>query len=105
MNVTQANNYFRNGGVSVLDEYTLQIKLNYASKYFINFLSYYPKALSPKAIIDHIPSNYTTNQSDNLWGMVSLRTEFPNLQDWTKLGLEPNHDPAISGLVPQADYR
>ena len=34
--------------------------------------------------------------------MVSLADMFPDLEDWTKLGLPSNHDPAISGIVPQS---
>lgn len=103
LNVTQANEFLSAGGVISLDEYTLQISLVKPFPSFISLLATYPSAISPYSLITNMPSNYTTNQNDDLFGMVSLADEFPNLNDWTKLGLASNHNPAISGLVPQAD--
>ena len=87
INITQANAYLQAGGVTALDEYTLQIKLFQPYLFFLGFMAYYPKAFSPKELIDHMPKDYSTNQSDDIYGMISLQTEFPHLTDWTKLGL------------------
>lgn len=97
----QANNYLKSGGVTAPDEFTLVIKFTASSQENLARFSY--AVISPYAVISHLPANYTTNQSDTMFGMISLQDEFPNLHDWTKLGLPSNHDPAISGIVPQAD--
>ena len=104
LNVTQAKSYFSAGGVTVTDEFTLQITLVKEFPGFISLLATYPFAISPYSLITNMPATYTTNQDDDLFGMVSLADEFPNLNDWTKLGLASKHNPAFSGLVPQADH-
>ena len=98
----QANDYLKSGGVTAPDEFTLVIKFLAPNlKNLPLFTSIF--VISPYAVISHLPSNYTTNQSDSMFGMISLQDEFPNLHDWSKLGLPSNHDPAVSGIVPQAD--
>ena len=102
INMSDAKNYLQAGGVTVLDEYTLQIKLVHPFEPFLDVLTFCSKAVSPYSIISNLPSEYNTNQDDILFGMISLRDEFPSLTNWTMLGLENNHDPGISGIVPKA---
>ena len=103
INVTQANTFLQAQGIKAINDYTLQIKLTRPAGEFLSILTSFYKAISPYSIITHRPTSYTTNESDDMYGMISLITEFPGLQDWTKLGLTSNHNPAISGIVPQAD--
>lgn len=103
INVTQAKEYLAKGGIEVIDDYTLKINLLYAYEPFLSILANRGcSAISPFTTIYNRPYEYNTNESDPYFGMVSLTDMFPNLTDWTKLGLEANHDPTVSGIVPQA---
>ena len=103
INITEAKTYLSAGGIQAPSEYVLEISINNPFVPFLSILANFGNAISPIAVIEHRPSTYTTNQSDNEFGMITLTDLFPNLHDWTKLGLEANHNPAISGIVPQAD--
>ncbi|MHA2247461.1 MAG: ABC transporter substrate-binding protein [Candidatus Hodarchaeales archaeon] len=100
-NVSLAIDYLNAGGIRVIDDFTLEINLEWLSVSFISDLTDTTAcAVSPKAVIENRPLNYTTNTSDNFWGMVPLDAWFPELQDYTKLGLPADYDPADSGVVP-----
>ena len=103
INVTQAKIYLNAGGVEVVDDYTLKINLIHPYEPFLFILANrVSSAISPYTTIYNRPYNYNTNQSDPYFGMISLTDMFPNLTDWTKLGLSKDDDPAVSGIVPQA---
>ena len=103
LTLAQANQFLQADGITAPDEFTLQIKLISSYPVFLSLLSYDVVAVSPYSIINHTPSSYNTSQTDSVHGMVSLQTMFPHLTNWTKLGLESNHDPAYSGIIPQGD--
>ena len=105
LNLTLANNYLKAGGITALDEFTLQIKLSTPLFYqsFLSLLCYSIKAVSPYSVITHEPSTFMTAQENSSYGMISLQTLFPDMTNWTKLGLDSNHDPAYSGIIPQGD--
>ena len=103
INITEAKTYLSACGIQAPSDYVLEIVIDSPFIPFLTIIANFALAISPAAVIQHLPSNYTTNQSDNEFGMITLTDLFPNLNDWTKLGLEANHDPAISGIVPQAD--
>ena len=100
LNTTEANIFLQSKGITIKDEFTLEIRLIEAFEPFLSIFTYSPFAVSPYSIITNRPANYTTDQNDDLWGMVSLEKMFPGFSDWTKLGLTSNHDPKVSGIVP-----
>ena len=102
INMTNAKKYLKAGGITALDEFTLQIKLVHPFGPFLQILASIPPAISPHSIIANLPINYSVNQFEPIWGMISLQDEFPSLHDWSKLGLASNHNPAVSGIVPKA---
>ncbi len=105
--VADAIDYLNAGGIKVIDEYTLQINLEFPYTPFLYALAYrVGAAVSPKAVIWHRPSEYTTNTSDATYGMVPLDEWFPDLNQtsaWDKLGLDPNNaSNLVSGVVPSS---
>ena len=66
INVTQANTYLKDQGIQVINDYTLQIKITRPAGEFLSILASFYKAVSPYSIITHLPTSYTTNQSDNM---------------------------------------
>ncbi|MHA1983633.1 MAG: ABC transporter substrate-binding protein [Candidatus Hodarchaeales archaeon] len=103
-NVTQALSYLGVGGVTVVNDFTLEINLTNSDAAFLRILATPSlSAISPKAVIENIPVSYTTNVNDDDFGMVPLDSWFSGLSDWTKLGLPVSHNPAISGVVPGLD--
>ncbi|MHA2138645.1 MAG: ABC transporter substrate-binding protein, partial [Candidatus Hodarchaeales archaeon] len=100
-NYTEAQAYLDAGGVVVVDDYTLEINLESAYSPFINSLAFdVGSAVSPKAVIDNRPTEYTLFIGDKVYGMVPLDKWFSTLSDYTKLGLRSDHNPKISGVVP-----
>lgn len=98
--IADANNYFAANGVVVIDEYTLEINLETTYVPFIYTLAYnVGAAVSPKAVIDNRPNDYTTD-GDDQYGMVSLEDWFGMEFDPTLLGLTAGYDLKISGVVP-----
>lgn len=64
-------------------------------------------AVSPKAVIDHEPTSYNTNQLNGTYGMVSLSDMFPGVASSTivsNLGLPSNYNSSNSGIVPQSGF-
>lgn len=97
-NVTQALAYLNDGGIIVVDDFTLEINLDTAYSPFIHTLAFeVASAVSPKAIIENEPSVYTSDVDDNDFGMVPLDEWIPNI---SKLGLSTRADPKDSGVVP-----
>ncbi len=103
-NVAEALEYLSAGGIVVIDDYHLTINLEYPYTPFLHIMAYPTiAAVSPKAIVENVPSDYVSDQSDDEYGMVSLLDWFPDLtveQIRTKLGLSSGHDVNISGVVP-----
>ena len=101
-NVSTAIDYLNAGGIQVLDEYTLKINLEWPAANFIHDLTINGlSAVSPKAVVENKPLSYNTNISDWM-GMVPLDVWFPELTDYTKLGLLANHNSADSGVAPDS---
>lgn len=103
-NVIEALDYLSAGGIVVIDDYHLSINLEYPYTPFLNIMAYpMIAAVSPKAIVENIPNDYVTDQSDDEYGMVSLLDWFPDLTEEeiiSKLGLPIGHNVNISGVVP-----
>jgi len=105
-NISDALTFIQGGAFRVIDDYTFQINLERPYTPFISVLACHGGvAVSPRAIAENKHFYYTTDQSNDLYGMVSLRDWFPDLSDKeirTKLGLESNWDVDISGVVPSS---
>ncbi|PWI46691.1 hypothetical protein CEE45_15505 [Candidatus Heimdallarchaeota archaeon B3_Heim] len=100
-NYTEAQAYLDAGGVVVVDDYILEINLDSAYSPFINSLAFdVGSAVSPKAVIENKPNEYTLFYADKVFGMFPLDSWFPTLSDYTKLGLNTDHNPKDSGVVP-----
>ncbi|MFW9779983.1 MAG: ABC transporter substrate-binding protein, partial [Candidatus Heimdallarchaeota archaeon] len=100
-NVTEAEAYLDENGIVVVDDYTLEINLESPYSPFIHTLAFtVGSAVSPKAIIDNEPSFYLRDVTNNEFGMIPLSKWFPDLNDYTKLGLPENHNPLDSGVIP-----
>lgn len=105
-NYTEALAYLNAGGVVVVDDYTLEINLDSTYSPFINSLAFdVGSAISPKAVIENKPKNYTLNYDDKNFGMFPLDEWFPTLTNYTKLGLDSGHNPKDSGVVPGSHRR
>jgi peptide/nickel transport system substrate-binding protein len=102
-----AKAYLALESVKAVDANTLQITQEYASGAFISEIIFRAgSAISPKAVIDNEPSTYTTDMSDETYGMVPLTYFFPGMDNATilsNLGLPANYDLGNSGVVPQGD--
>ena len=108
INITQANTFLSMKSVWATDATHLQITLRAPFGGFFSTLLSTPvaSAISPKAIIDNKPNNYTTSP-DPMYGMVSLASFFPgtdNSNILCNLGLPRNYYIDNSGVVPQSDY-
>jgi len=69
-NYTEAQAYLDAGGVVVIDDYTLQINLDSAYSPFINSLAFdVACAVSPKAVINNRPSEYSQFIGDKVYGV------------------------------------
>ena len=100
-NFTEAQAYLDAGGVVVVDDYMLEIHLDSAYTPFINSLAFdVGCAVSPKAVINNKPAEYSLFYGDKVFGMFPLDRWFPTLSDYTKLGLNSDHNPKDSGVVP-----
>ncbi|MFX1515369.1 MAG: ABC transporter substrate-binding protein [Promethearchaeota archaeon] len=100
-NVSETIDYLEAGGIVVQNDYTLEINLDWPFKPFLSILSaHVASAVSPKAVIEHEPATYQPDENDDHFGMVPLDQWFPDLTDYTKLGLTIGHDPYDSGVVP-----
>lgn len=102
INVTDAVTYLNAGGIKVLSDFSLEINLDFPYAPFIYALAYrVGAAISPYSVITNEPSGYSTDKTDDLWGMVPLTDWFPSLDgDYSKLGLASDHDAKDSGVVP-----
>ena len=107
-NVTQANIFLANMSVMAESDTVLSIALPNASSAFIPAMIFpSADAVSPSDIIANEPSNYKTDPTDNVYGMVNLQNMFPQLtptQITTKLGLPAGHNMADSGIVPESAH-
>ena len=107
INLTQANAFLALKSVWATDATHLRITLRTPFSGFLStLLSSVAYAVSPKAIIDNKPSNYTT-KSDPTYGMVSLASFFPGTTNTTiliNLGLPSNYKIDDSGVVPQSGH-
>lgn len=105
-NIGDALTFIQGDAFKVIDDYTFQINLERPYTPFISVLAYrVGVAVSPRAIVENKPFYYSTDQSDDLYGMVSLRDWFPDLSDRkirTKLGLASDWNVDISGVVPSS---
>lgn len=106
-NITNAIEYLNAQGIVVTDDFHLTINLEAPYTPFLKILAYrVGGAVSPKAIIEHVPSDYVTDQSNPTHGMVSLIDWFPGLtvsEIRNKLGLESYTNVNVSGVVPGTD--
>ena len=106
LNVTQANQFLANMSVHADSQYVLSVYLEQASSAFIPSMIFSASyAVSPSAVIANEPSSYTTTQSDDVFGMISLADMFPGMTAAnirTMLGLSPTADVANSGIVPES---
>ncbi|MFX0210662.1 MAG: ABC transporter substrate-binding protein [Candidatus Hodarchaeota archaeon] len=105
-NISDALTFIQGGAFRVIDDYTFQINLERPYTPFISVLGYrVGVAVSPRAIAENSPFYYTTDQSNDFYGMVSLCDWFPDLSDReirTKLGLASDWNVDISGVVPSS---
>jgi ABC-type transport system substrate-binding protein len=106
-NVSEAITYLSYTGIRVIDEFTLKINISSAVPLDYILQNRAACAISPKFVIEHRPAIYTTyngslTEEENISAMVPLTSWFPNLTDWTKLGLSADHDPLDSGVVPNS---
>jgi peptide/nickel transport system substrate-binding protein len=108
VNVTQANLFMGNMSVHANSMYSLSIYLSAPSAAFIPELIFPTAyAVAPSWIIANEPSSYSTNHSDDTYGMVSLTNMFPGLDNATirsVLGLSPTANLDNSGVVPQSAH-
>jgi ABC-type transport system substrate-binding protein len=106
VNITDAITFIQGDAFKVIDDYTFQINLEQAYAPFIYILANrVGAAVSPRAIAENSPPCYTSDQSDDFYGMVSLSDWFPDLTDQeirTKLNLASDWDIDISGVVPSS---
>jgi ABC-type transport system substrate-binding protein len=102
MNSTEAKDYLSASAIKVLSDYVIEFNLDYAYVPIIPAITYQVGcAVSPKSVIDNIPSTFMANETDNETGMISLQTWFPELAgNYTKLGLNDSYNPNISGVIP-----
>ncbi|MHA2245613.1 MAG: ABC transporter substrate-binding protein [Candidatus Hodarchaeales archaeon] len=105
-NISDALTFIQGGAFRVIDDYTFEINLEQPYTPLISVLACrVGAAVSPVAIAESRPFYYTTDQSDDFYGMVSLRDWFPDLSDQkirTKLDLTIDWDVDISGVVPSS---
>lgn len=105
-NISDALTFIQGGAFRVIDDYTFQINLERPYTPFISVLANrVGVAVSSRAIAENAPFYYTTDQSNDLYGMVSLHDWFPDLSDQkicTKLGLASDWNVDISGVVPSS---
>ncbi len=105
VNLTEAETFVTGGAFVVLDEYLFQINLATVYTPFLYAMAYrVGAAISPKAIAENAPADYTTD-GDDQFGMLDLNAWFPGVADADLrgyLGLAVDHDLAISGVVPSS---
>lgn len=106
LNIGTARTFLNLQSIHAINAYKLQINISEPFLGFIQTLmSPVAYAISPKAIIDNAPSNYTTNMSDTSFGMVPLTYFFPGINNATilsDLGLPSNYNLSNSGVVPNS---
>jgi ABC-type transport system substrate-binding protein len=102
INNSEVIDYITKGGVKVLNDYEIQLNLDYGYVPIIAVLTYQVGcAVSPKAVIDHIPMTFIPDKADNVTGMVDLADWFPELHgDYSKLGLNATINSQYSGVIP-----
>ena len=107
LNVSEAKQFLANMSIIAQGDTILSIALEQPTSTFIPSIIFSAcDAISPHAVISNEPSRYTTNQADDVYGMVSLLDMFPTLDEdtiRTKLGLGILADLNNSGIVPQSD--
>ncbi|MFX1511751.1 MAG: ABC transporter substrate-binding protein [Promethearchaeota archaeon] len=103
-NVSDAIEYLNAGGVQALDEYTLRICQEMPYVPMLHALQHpVCAAISPKDVIENIPSDYVADATDDDFGMISLTGWFPDLTETeirTYLGIAADANLNVSGVVP-----
>jgi ABC-type transport system substrate-binding protein len=101
MNITEAKGYLAEDAIHVDSDYKITFNLDYSYVPIIHTLIRQTGcAISPKAVIDNIPSTFMTD-GNNDTGMINLADWFPALNgNYTKLGLALNADSKKSGVIP-----
>ena len=106
LNVSQAQAFLALKSVWATSPTQLTINLSAPFGGFLSILQFpVASAISPKAIIDNEPIAYSTNQSNSVYGMISLNDMFPGISNSTilsNLGLPNNYVTANSGVVPES---
>lgn len=106
LNISQSQKFLALKSVWATSPTQLTINLTSPFEGFLSVLEFpVASAISPKAIIDNEPVTYTTNQSNSVYGMISLNDMFPGVSNLTilsNLGLPTNYNTANSGIVPES---
>ena len=107
VNMSEVADYLAEGGIEVLDDWTLRVNLRFAYAAAVTIFAFNAGvAVNPKWIADNAPGTYTEytgldTAADNATAMVPLDLWFPTLAgDYTKLGFPVSHNENQSGVVP-----